>query len=228
MAALLLADLRLQWRQGFYAAYALVCVSYALVLGALPDELRRWLVPLIVYSDPAVLGFFFVGGLTLLERGEGVLQPLFVTPVRVEAWLASKCISLTALALSVVAALGVLGETNRWGLLMSAAALTSVCFVLLGVIAVSRFETINQYIGGAVLWATPLVAPVLPMVAGWSPGWMLAWPTCASLALFQGAFAEAPMPWGTAAVCLLSLAAWTGLAWVWAVRWFSRYTLGLR
>ena len=82
MRALRLArlDAQLQLRQGFYAAYALVSAAYIALLRALPDEATATLAPLVIFSDPAVFGFFCAGALLLLERDEGVHAALFTTP----------------------------------------------------------------------------------------------------------------------------------------------------
>lgn len=224
LTALLRADLTLQWRRGFHAAYALVTLFYIGALRALPEGLGELAAVAVLFTDPAVLGCFFVGGLTLLERGEGSLHALFLSPLATRDWLLSKALSLGALAVlasALIAGLGVGGV--RWGWLVPGVAGVSTCFVLLGVVAVSRFATVNQYIGGAVLWATPMFLPILPAMDGEWSAWTLLLPTGAGLELIAAGFM--PREPARLGLALLSLTAWTALAGLWAQRWLERYTL---
>ncbi|HUV31940.1 MAG TPA: hypothetical protein VMW31_00080, partial [Devosiaceae bacterium] len=68
LATLVRHDARLQARYGIYAAYSVVIALYAGVLWFAGPRLPKWVIALTVLSDPAVLGFFFVGGLMLLEK----------------------------------------------------------------------------------------------------------------------------------------------------------------
>lgn len=224
MRALLLHDLRLQWRQGFHVAYALVTLFYIGALRALPEGLGELAGVVVLFTDPAVLGCFFVGGLTLLERGEGSLHALFVSPLDPWRWLIAKALSLGALALaasSLIAGLGVGGV--RWPWLLIGVPLISTCFVWLGVVAVSRFKTVNQYIGGSVLWALPLFLPILPALDGEWATWTLLLPSGAGLEWVAAGFM--PRPPLRLGLAFVSLIAWTTLAGLWARSWFARYTL---
>ncbi|MED4904620.1 hypothetical protein [Parageobacillus thermoglucosidasius] len=44
----------------------------------MPLDVRKYAAPVIVLMDPATVGFFIVGAAVLLERSQGVLDPLFV------------------------------------------------------------------------------------------------------------------------------------------------------
>ena len=218
-------DLRLAWRQGLWLAYAVVCLAYVLVLQLFAPELRGLLTVLVVFSDPSVLGFFFIGGLMLLERNEGTLYGAFASPLRVEDWMLAKLGSLTALALaaSFAIALPLCGGGVRPLWLAAAVIPTSTCFVLVGIIAGTRFSTVNRYlIGGGVL-SMPLLLPMLaPLGIVDTPAFDLL-PSAASLDLLDVGLGRAPVRAWPAVRGLAVLGLWNLLFWQWARTWMRRY-----
>jgi len=64
-------DIRYQAKYGFYFLYAFITVVYSAILYFLPDQHKSIGASLILLTDPATLGFFFVGGIWLLEKDEG-------------------------------------------------------------------------------------------------------------------------------------------------------------
>ncbi|WP_062052553.1 hypothetical protein [Bacillus sp. JCM 19034] len=64
-----------------------------------PLEYRSFWGALIIYSDPGTLGLFFSGAIILLERNQQLLTYMFVTPVTLRTFLASKIISLFLIGL---------------------------------------------------------------------------------------------------------------------------------
>lgn len=57
-------DMRYQMRYGFYAIYILLTFSYIMILNQITDPIIKSMAgTLIILSDPAVLGYFFIGGI---------------------------------------------------------------------------------------------------------------------------------------------------------------------
>ena len=54
-------------------------------------HLPAWAPAFIIFTDPAALGFFFLGALMMLERSEGVRTALAVTPLSAADYLTAKC-----------------------------------------------------------------------------------------------------------------------------------------
>lgn len=161
LGALFAHDLRLQYRYGIYVAYAFVIAFYIAVLIGAGNWLPRWLPAFIVFSDPAAVGFFFLGGLMMLERGEGVRLALAASPVTARDYVASKAATLTMLATVATALLipFLHGLAVRAELLLPAVALTSLAYVGIGVPIARRFRTVNGYLVGAGALLTPAIAP---------------------------------------------------------------------
>ncbi len=50
---------------------------------------------LLIYNDPAVIGLFFIGLSFILDKNQGVLSALFITPLNLHVFLASRIIALS-------------------------------------------------------------------------------------------------------------------------------------
>ena len=94
-------DVRLQNRNGFYGASVFVVVVVGSLLLAIPVAARTpagiW-VPALVLINLVITTFFFVSGLILIERDEGSLLALAVSPLSPAAYLGARAATLTTLA----------------------------------------------------------------------------------------------------------------------------------
>ncbi|MCU4800553.1 ABC transporter permease [Halobacteria archaeon HArc-gm2] len=219
-------DVRLQYRYGFYAVYAVLTLMYVLALRQLPAGSARELgLILVVFSDPSFLGFYFIAALVLFEKREGVLDALVTSPLSTEAYLASKTLSLTFLALvaTVVVTVFGYGTAVDWLPFLTGVALTSVLFVLVGFVAVARFDSINAYFLTAGAYMTVLGAPVLGLLGIVETPLFYLLPAQPSLVLIEAGLAPAPT-WELAyAVAYLLVA--IAVAFVVARRAFERHVV---
>lgn len=184
LGALLRHDLRLQWRNGIYVAYSFVIGFYVVVLLQFGAVLPDWLVGLIIFTDPAVVGFFFLGALVMLERGEEVHAALAVTPLRAGQYLVSKVMTLTVMSvIAVVVLAAVLHGSVNTPLLVAATGLTSLAFLGLGIPAAFYFRTVTGYLVGAAGWLLPISAPAFVALLDPMPAWAIAIPTASQLRL---------------------------------------------
>ena len=221
-------QLVLQFRHGFYYAYAVVCALYIALLLLFEPGLRSQAAAFVIFSDPAVLGFFFIGGIILLEKDENTLQNLFVTPIRTGEYVIAKDISLSLLAVlsSGIIAAAAVGFNANWAMLLTGVLLTSVVFIHIGIAAVSRIKSLNKYMLSAVVYMIPLFAPILDYY-GIVPFWgFRLFPTWASITLVGGALSPVSPPPGDIVLAYGVLAGWAVLSYFWAVNWIERYVIG--
>jgi len=219
-------DVRLQFRYGFYAAYAVLTIAYALALRVAPTDVRPLLLVFVIFNDPVVLGLYFVAALVLFEKGDGVLDVLVTSPLSARAYLASKVVSLSLLAVLATLVLAAIAVGTRFDplVLVVGVGLTSALFVLLGFVLVARFDTLNAYflVGTATL--SPLAIPLLGTFGLVESPLLYLFPTQGTLVLLTGAFGGAHPAWELAySVGYLCL--WIGLAWVAAGRAFDRHVV---
>ncbi|MDJ0852404.1 MAG: ABC transporter permease [Myxococcota bacterium] len=222
-AAALRCDLRLQVRQGFLAAGVLVALVWVVLLRQLPASGQATWFPPFLFLNLLVTTFYFVSGLVLLEKGEGVLEALVVTPLRDGEYLAAKVLSLTALGLAEALAIVLLvhGPALDWLPVVAGVLLTGTLYTLLGFVAIARYDSINAFLLPSSLFVLVAQLPVLDRVGLLESPVFYLWPTQACLLLLEGGFR--PLSGAELAYALLYGALWSGLGFVAARRAFRRF-----
>jgi len=220
-------DVRLQYRYGFYAVYAIVTVLSVLLVHAVGPAFRTRFAVLLIVMDPTALGFYFIAALVLFERREGVLDALVVTPLGDRGYLLSKVLTLAFLAtlVSTLVAVGGHGLTDaRLLVLVAGVALSSSFFVLAGFVAVARFDSVNEYFLSAIGWGTVLFVPPLVGYLGIADTPLFYFfPMQSVLLLVEGGFSALPA-WQLVYGVGYLLAA-NSVAFVWARRSFRRHVV---
>lgn len=191
LAAALRCDLRLQLRGGFVAAGVVVTLFFVAVLWQVPGEALAPWVPAFVFFNLLVTTFYFVAGLVLFEKGEGVLEALVVTPLREGEYLASKVLTLALLALVETAAIVALcGAAPRWAPLLLGGLVCAALYTLAGFLTVARHDQINEFLLPSTLVVIALQLPILDRLGIFESAVFWLWPTQAVLVLLEGGFRE--------------------------------------
>lgn len=68
LKSLFLLDMRFQAKHGFYFLYVVLTVIYAVALLAVPESWKEKTAIILIFSDPASMGLFFMGAIVLLEK----------------------------------------------------------------------------------------------------------------------------------------------------------------
>lgn len=183
-------DIFMQMKYGFYTVYGVVSILYIVILKQLPHKALMISLPLIIFSDPGLLGFYFISGLVLFEKGENILEYLIVTPLRSHEYLISKMISLTILSLVTSIIISFLSYGLKFNILLFSVGviLTSLFFILIGFIAVAKFPTINEYLLSSIIYIMVFCIPVVGYFGLYNSRIFYIFPTQASLLLIRGAF----------------------------------------
>ena len=192
LVPLLVHDARLQYRYGVYAAYAFVVIFYASLLHWGDAWLPTWTVAFIIFTDPAALGFFFLGALMMIEKSELVRMALAASPMTARQYYASKLLTLLGLSLvACIVLLMVRGGSDNAPLLLLAVVLTAAQYIGLGVLTAYRFATVNGYLIGSAAMLTPLIAPGFLALLDPLPIWILLLPAASQLRLIMVATGSA-------------------------------------
>ena len=138
-------DMRYQAKYGFYFIYTILTIVYILILRPITDlTIKGWAGSLIVLSDPAVLGYFFIGGIWLLEKDEDLHNYIRITPLKTTEYVLSKIISLGAVSTLSATFIGVISLPLQHPFLLAAIVFLSSCFfTLIGLIFATRSFTFN-------------------------------------------------------------------------------------
>ena len=184
-------DVRLQARAGLYA----IGLSLAVVMGLagrflVPPEAMSRVLPVLFLLLLGSSTYIFGAGMVLLERGQGTLGALRVTPVRAREYIGSKVATLSVFAFveGVVVLLVAVGPDGfRPALLIPGALAMAVMYTLFGLIQVAPHESVTDFlVPGAIIATLVLQLPLFPFLGLWpSPLWY-AIPTFAPLTLLEG------------------------------------------
>lgn len=220
-------DALLQLRYGFYYAAAFVTLLWIALLHSLPGPALELAVPFVVFADLAVVGYVFIAGAVLFEKGEKTLFALVSTPLRLREYLASKLATLTALAvvMSLAVVVSTRGADFDTAPLVLGVIFTSLISLLLGFIVVSPFTSISAYLIPGQLPAMVLMAPLAYLFGLWESPVLYVIPTHGSLLLLGDAFGTLRLSTWQLSYAVLYQLLWIGGLVLLAYRAFDRYVV---
>ena len=175
-----------------------------ILLRFVPEAYQETTAIVLTFSDPAALGLIMAGGMVLLERDQGVHDPLFVAPVHIRHYLLAKAASLSVLSLAAGWVIHMAtGSLPEYPLAFSAGiVLTSTFMTLLSIGVAARQRTINGFILMVQAYALPFILPLLGFLQLWEADLFFALPTEGTpgyLCLLVAAY-----PWEAFYILLLS------------------------
>jgi len=186
MRRLIAWDLRFQMKYGFYLLYAIVTGVYLILIAALPESFRKDASVILIFSDPAAMGLFFMGAIVLLEKSQRVLCAYAVSPMNTMKYTISKVISLMLISEVVAVVLATASGTERMLSVIIGTGVSSTVTTLAGLLIANQMKSLNQYI----LWTTPIeilvFVPAILSYFGSIPDWMSYYPSCVCIALIAG------------------------------------------
>jgi len=140
-----------------------VALVYMFILLAIPELRGEEISLVILFSDPTMLGFIFIGAIMLFEKSENTLDAQVVTPMKPGTYLWSKALALMipALILSLGIAFSAYGVHFRIFPVIFAVGFASLIFTFLGLVGVSRVKSFNQYMLIIPLFLAPTSLPLL-------------------------------------------------------------------
>lgn len=161
-----IADSIFEFKQGFHIIYLIISFLYLLILSQLPQEYIVYVLPIIIFSDPSVLGLFFIGGTVLLEKDQGILNSILVTPLTTIEYLIGKILSLAAI--STLSAIFISLVSYRayvnYLYLIAGTLLTSIFFTLIGIIIVTKSRSVNEFFVKMVPYIIIFLAPCFLLI----------------------------------------------------------------
>jgi len=206
-------DIKFQFRHGFYAVYLLFTVLYSLCLRGLPQGIRLPAAVIIVLSDPGILGFFLIGAIVMLERGQNLYSCLFATPLRTTEYLAAKVISLGTISFisSLIICSAGLGRMVNLVYFLPGIFLPAAFFTLVGFAPALKFRSLPAFLLLAPVYIIVFFAPVL-FYLGISDLWLFyLLPTTGAMLLIEGSLLS--LSWGQYFYSVTVLLVWLWAAW---------------
>lgn len=146
LAQLTLWDMKFQAKSGFYLLYGILTVLYIVILFALPEEWRGKAAALLIFSDPAAMGLFFMGAVVLLEKSQKVPCALATSPVSAAEYVIAQTVSLCSIALIVAGILALAVKLPHMPGVLLGTALSGIMFTLLGIVIATKITSLNQFV----------------------------------------------------------------------------------
>jgi fluoroquinolone transport system permease protein len=207
--ALLAGDIRFQLKYGFYSLYAIFTVLYLGLLYALPVSWREKAAILMIFSDPAAMGLYFMGAIVLFEKGERVQDSLAVSPMLPGEYVMAKLVSIAVISTAVGLLVGLGGGMAKYRG-FTGVFLGSCLFSAVGLIIAVNIGSLNQFIVATIPAEILISIPPVVWLFGWRPGWLILHPGICIIELCQNG--------EKSLVAGVVLAVWTALAGYLAVR----------
>lgn len=110
---------------------------------------------LLIFNEPSMVGFIFIGLAIILEKDQGVFNALFITPINHHFYLISRILTLSFISLICALGMVLTAKGTSFNLLHFSIGVFSSCvlFSFIGIYVVSYTTEILHYI----LLSIPLV-----------------------------------------------------------------------
>lgn len=165
---------------------------------------NKLMVPLMIFTEPVMLGFIFIATLVFMEKEEGVTKAYMVSPGKIPEYLASKIILVALLGIisTLIITIATVGFNVNWGFLMLLVIVGSAFGSATGLFLASFFDNISS----AMIWIL-FVSLILsaPQAAYFIPSFSPAYITIMPTYSMMFAIKEAIFPSGNTAIIYSAL-----------------------
>jgi fluoroquinolone transport system permease protein len=184
--ALLAGDIRFQYQYGFYLLYLIFSVLYISLIFLLPTAWRAKAVILMIFSDPAAMGLYFMGAILLFEKSERVLDSIAISPVKPGEYVLAKLLSIALISTGVGLLLGVTGGVlSDLATFLGGVFFGSCLFSAVGLMLAVKIATLNQFIIATIPAELLINLPAIAYLFGWKPRWLIWHPGVCIIELCQ-------------------------------------------
>lgn len=191
LASTLRLDATLQVRHRVYLIVLGATLGLALAIRSVvtPEQLEFFM-PVLAMYGVSLTTVFLVGVLLLLERSEGTLSVVMVSPLRPSEYLASKLITLAGLALveSTIVAVVAYGLGWSFGWFVLAVVMRASMGVGVGVAVGVRYSSITRFLFPGILASLAFDFPNFWYFEIWPTSLFYLWPSMPPLLLAKSAF----------------------------------------
>ena len=186
MRNLIIGDIKFQIKYGFYFVYAVFTIFYICFLLALPASIREKAGTIMIYTDPAALGLFFMGAIILLEKSQRVLDSITVSPVKVSEYIISKVVTLGIIATVVAVLISIVSGIQNFAAVIVGTLLGSILLSLIGLMVASKINSLNQFLIGTIPFELICSLPAMVYFFGYKKPFMLLHPGCIIISMLEG------------------------------------------
>ncbi len=221
LRGLVKGDLRFIYKYGLAFIYIIFTVLYILILEIIKGDAKTVTGSILIYTDPAAMGLFFMGAFIMLEKSQRINCSLAVSPITVTEYIISKAVSLMIPGTVVGAILSLFAGNYNLFAVIPAVIISSFLFSLCGLIAAVKSESLNGFmiavIPFEIIISLPAILYVLDVLS--SELWLIH-PGVAAMHMISGNVAL----WY---FCVPSMLFWTILVFIICKKAITTYFTGL-
>jgi fluoroquinolone transport system permease protein len=199
-----------------------ITAFYVLIIYLAKDiENVEKFITLLVYNDPAVVGFIFIGISIILEKDQELLPALFVTPLNQHVYLLSRIITLSSIGALGALAMVLTAKGASFNLVHFSIGAFSTCvlFSLMGVFIVSYTTEILHFLLRAIPLLIFMSFPLLNYFELTDLGFLKLFPVQGGLNLIVNSYRDSPSL-AELVFGYISIAVWTPLLYWFVYRIF--------
>jgi fluoroquinolone transport system permease protein len=175
--SLLRGDIRFQYKYGFYLLYLVFSILYISLIFSLPHAWREKAAILMIFTDPAAMGLYFMGAIVLFEKSERVLDSIAVSPVKTYEYMLSKLLSIGVISVIVGFSIGFFSHAvNMTARFLAGIFLCSCLFSAVGLLVAAKSVSLNDFVISTIPAELLINIPAIAWLFGWRPGWLLLHP----------------------------------------------------
>lgn len=123
-------------KNGIVVLYGIVTLLYLFVLSMVPEQSRKIVAVIVIFTDPVTLGLFLMGAIILMERNQRLTDIYSVTPIKIHEYILAKVIPMLIIGMFSSLVLG----------LYAGCAPPFFCFSRSNAIIIHFFNDWNMYI----------------------------------------------------------------------------------
>lgn len=184
---MLRGDIRFQFKYGFYYLYIIFTAFYTGLLAVLPEAWREKAAILMIFSDPAAMGLYFMGAIILFEKSERVLDSIAVSPARTYEYTLSKLFSIGVISSVVGVAIGFLSNAVNISLsCIFGIFLCSCLFSATGLVIATKSTSLNGFMLATIPAELVINIPAIIWLFGWRPAWLQIHPGVSLMEILEG------------------------------------------
>lgn len=199
-----------------------ITAFYVLIIYLIKDFANvEKFITLLIYNDPAIVGFIFTGISIILEKDQEVLPALFVTPLNRNLYLISRITTLSAFGFLAALAMVLTAKGTSFNLIHFSVGALSTCilFSLIGIYIVSYTTEILHFLLRAIPLLIFMSLPLLNYFELTDLGFLKFFPVQGGLNLMINSYNGSPNFWEIV-FGYVSVLIWTPLLYGFAYRTF--------
>ena len=187
---IIIGDVKFQVKYGFYFIYVVLVVFYICLLFILKESWRAKVATVMIFSDPAAMGMFFMGAIVLLEKSQRVLNSIAVSPVKVSEYILGKVISIGSISTIVALIIALAAGMGNYMMLTVATFFGSALFTLIGLIVSTKINSLNQFVIATVPFEIICFMPPIAYLFGYGNNLFLLHPGTSLICMISGDFSH--------------------------------------